>query len=60
MEDLCKSCSHFWLDFPLPLERYVAHCDIVDSEYSFKCLDEVVGYPCSVCPFNSYIKSDKV
>ena len=31
-EDLCKTCKHYWEDFPLPLEKVVPHCEIVDKK----------------------------
>ena len=58
-KDLCKTCSHFWEDFPIPLDRFIAHCDIVDKEKGFKKLDDVVPYPCLECPFNSYSPKQK-
>lgn len=54
--DLCKTCKHFWLDFPMPLDHYVAHCEIVDDRKSFCGLDDVVPYPCTKCPFDCYSK----
>lgn len=36
-KDLCKTCEHYWLDFPLPLDRIEAHCEILDEKYD--------GYP---------------
>lgn len=57
-KDLCKSCEHFWKDFPLPLDRVIYHCDIADKIYGFESMDEHVPYPCSECPFNSYKQSN--
>lgn len=31
-EDLCKTCGHHWTDFPMPLDHYVDHCDILDEK----------------------------
>lgn len=56
VKDLCKTCSHYWVDFPLPLEQYVSHCEIVDEKIGFGKMDEVVQYPCVKCPFNAYKK----
>ena len=57
-KDLCKTCVHYWVDFPLPLDRYVSHCEILDEKYglSDNIMDEKVPYPCLKCPFNSYVK----
>ncbi len=55
-KDLCKTCKHFWLDFPMPLDHYVAHCEIVDDRISDGGLDDVVPYPCTKCPFDCYSK----
>lgn len=57
-EDLCKSCNHYWLDFPLPLDHYEPHCEIVDEKYGLthNKFAELVPYPCSKCPFNKYKK----
>lgn len=52
-KDLCKKCSHFWLDFPTPLDRCIPHCDVLDKSGG-GLLDDVVDYPCLECPFNSY------
>lgn len=56
MEDICKTCIHYWTDFPLPLDRCVPHCEIVDENHGFKDLDDVVPYPCLKCPFDCYAK----
>lgn len=53
-KDLCKRCKHYWLDFPLPLDHYESHCDIVDEMRNVKCMDDVVPYPCTKCPFDAY------
>ena len=57
-KDLCKTCEHYWLDFPLPLDCYVSHCDILDEKYGLigTIMDEKVPYPCLKCPFNCYKK----
>ena len=54
-EDLCKSCDHYWLDFPLPLDHYESHCDILDQKGKL-LTSNIVPFPCLKCPFNSYIK----
>lgn len=54
MKDLCATCKHRWTDFPLPLEEAISHCDFVDEKYGFISMDEIVPYPCTKCPFNSY------
>ena len=51
-KDLCKTYEHFWLDFPLPLERYIPHCEKI----GLNNMDEIVPYPCLECPFNNYSK----
>lgn len=55
-KDLCKTCEHYWLDFPLPLDRYMPHCEIVDRKPEFKKMCDVVPYPCLKCPFDCYSK----
>ncbi len=57
-KDLCKTCEHNWTDFPMPLDRYVSHCDILDEKYGLigTIMDEKVPYPCLKCPFDSYIE----
>ena len=55
-KDLCKTCIHFWMDFPLPLENAEPHCEILDSKHSFTDMDNYIPYPCTKCPFNSYVK----
>ena len=52
-KDLCKTCEHFWLDFPMPLDKHIAHCEILDKKGG-GLLDDVVEYPCLKCPFDSY------
>ena len=54
-KDLCKTCEHYWLDFPMPLNCYIPHCEILDRKGG-GLLDDVVSYPCLECPFNAYIK----
>ncbi len=56
--DLCKTCNHYWVDFPLPLENVVPHCSIADEKVGFGKMDEVVPYPCVECPFNCYSKKN--
>ena len=53
--DLCKTCGHYWTDFPLPLEYVVSHCEIVD-ERRLGEMNDIVPYPCLKCPFNCYSK----
>ena len=53
-KDLCNTCTHMWMDFPLPLDHVIAHCDVADRVSGFKPLDEIVSYPCVKCPYNSY------
>lgn len=55
-KDLCQTCEHYWVDYPLPLDRAISHCEKVDEKYGLKCMDDYVSYPCVECPFNSYIK----
>ncbi len=58
-EDLCKTCVHYWQDFPLPLDHVISHCEIVDEKYGwYNKMDEYVSYPCIKCPFNSYSKME--
>lgn len=54
-KDLCKTCEHYWLDFPLPLDRYIPHCDVLDKKGG--SIDDV-PYPCLKCPCNSYSKKE--
>ena len=54
MKDLCLSCKHHWTDFHLPLEEVIPHCDFVNEKHGFMSMDEIVPYPCTQCPFNSY------
>lgn len=54
MKDLCLTCKHHWIDFPTPLEEAIPHCDIVDKKHGLVCMDEMVSFPCTKCPFNSY------
>ena len=55
-KDLCKTCEHFWLDFPFPLERVISHCEIADKTPGFGNMDEDIPYPCLKCPFDKYSK----
>jgi len=55
-KDLCNTCEHYWVDFPMPLDRYISHCEVLDSKPGFHEMDEEVEYPCLVCPFNAYSK----
>ena len=56
LKDLCKTCVHYWQDFPLPLDRTISHCEILDSKHGLasETMDDRVPYPCTVCPFDSY------
>ena len=55
-KDLCKTCKHHWYDFPMPLDHYISHCEIVDERVGWDKMDDVVPYPCLECPFNCYSK----
>lgn len=58
-KDLCKTCEHYWQDFPMPLDRVISHCEILDQKQGVlkdDIMDEVVPFPCLECPFNSYKK----
>jgi len=55
-KDLCKTCEHYWVDFPLPLEDVECHCEIIDERFSQNIMDDLVPYPCLECPFNCYKK----
>ena len=54
-KDLCKTCKHYWQDFPMPLEQVISHCEILDGKsVGNKSMDEFVSYPCVKCPFDLY------
>ena len=53
-KDLCKSCKHYWVDFPMPLKYAISHCEILDAKNINQDMNEVVPYPCVKCPFNKY------
>ena len=60
-KDLCKTCIHYWQDFPLPLDqplnRVVSHCEILDEKKGLSAdMDSEIPYPCLECPFNCYKK----
>jgi len=56
-KDLCKICEHYWQDFPMPLERVISHCEILDKKIiNEAAMDDIVPYPCVKCPFDSYKK----
>ena len=57
-KDLCKTCKHYWVDFPTPLDHYEPHCEIIDEKYNFSAekFAELVPFPCLECPFKCYIK----
>ena len=58
-KDLCKTCEHYWTDFPLPLDTVVSHCEILDEKYGLSAnMDKMVEYPCLKCPFDCYIKKN--
>lgn len=50
--DICQKCERYWLDFPMPLDLYVSHCEIADSKGLD--MDKAVPYPCLECPFKSF------
>jgi hypothetical protein len=56
-EDLCKTCVHYWFNFPLTLDYIEPRCEIVDEKYGYDKMNEKVPYPCIECPFNSYSKN---
>lgn len=58
VKDLCKSCKHYWVDFPLPLENIVSHCSVADKKVGFGKMNDIVPYPCAKCPFNCYSKKN--
>ena len=58
-KDICQTCGHYWLDFPMPLDRYVPHCEVLDNKPGVHSMDETVPYPCLKCPFNSYSKKQE-
>lgn len=58
-KDLCHSCEHYWLDFPMPLDRYIPHCEVLDKMPGKGSMDDEVDYPCLNCPFNSYSKKQE-
>ena len=53
-QDLCKTCEHYWKDFPMPLDEVISHCEILDKSSIRKSMDEFVSYPCVKCPFDLY------
>lgn len=58
-KDICQTCEHYWTDFPMPLECYISHCDVLDKRpegLKDNAMDETVPYPCLKCPFDSYKK----
>ena len=56
-KDLCKTCEHYWTDFPLPLDHVVSHCEILDEKKGLSAdMNSEVPYPCLKCPFNCYKK----
>lgn len=56
-KDLCKTCEHYWQDFPMPLECVISHCEILDEKsINETAMDDIVPYPCVRCPFDSYKK----
>ena len=63
-KDICQTCEHYWTDFPMPLDRVISHCEILDRNPSLwkgkgprdEAMDNIVDYPCLKCPFDSYSK----
>ena len=53
-KDLCKTCEHYWQDFPLPLDHVESHCEVLDGKTGLGTMDETVPYPCVECPFECY------
>ncbi len=59
-KDLCKTCTHYWQDFPLPLDHIESHCEILDEKKGLSAnMDKEIPYPCLKCPFNCYISKKK-
>lgn len=60
-KDLCKTCVHYWLDFPMPLDHYESRCEVMDKQQKYfgRTLDEVVPFPCLKCPFDSYLRKEE-
>jgi len=59
LNDLCKTCEHYWLDFLTLLDHVVSHCKILDRMSGFGIIYDMnteVPYPCLKCPFDSYSK----
>jgi hypothetical protein len=54
--DLCKTCEHYWQDFPMPLDAVIAHCEILEQKCFTELMEDVVPYPCLKCPFDAYKK----
>ena len=59
-KDLCKTCEHYWQDFPMPLEQVISHCEILDKKPGNKSMDEIVPFPCTKCPFDSYLEKKTI
>lgn len=57
-KDICQKCNHYWLDFPMPLDHYEPHCEVLDNMAGVHDMDKEVPYPCLECPFNSFDKKD--
>jgi hypothetical protein len=63
-KDICQTCEHFRWDFPMPLDRYIPHCEVLDKKTNLiydtikgsKSMDEIAEYPCLKCSFDSYLK----
>ena len=53
-KDLCKTCEHYWQDFPIPCDHVESHCEVLDKRPNLGKMDDVVPYPCVKCPFNCY------
>lgn len=59
-QDLCKTCVHYWQDFPLPLDHVESHCEILDKKKGLSAnMNEEIPYPCIKCPFNCYENDTK-
>lgn len=54
MKDLCLTCKHHWVHFSTSAKDTISHCDVADEKHGFSCKDEIVIFPYTKCPFNSY------
>ena len=55
-KDLCHTCEHYWKDFPMPLDRVISHCEVLDKKPFSDDMDDIVPFSCLECPFDSYKK----